>query len=145
MRAIEGGWSRRQTRAMSDAYELTDVSAAVSAAQVAVEQVLAAKGIDAGEQGARAQASFGKPKGMPHPRNRQRDNLKQINGLGPLDESSLNNLGIYHYDQIAAWDQKEVLWLENHAFARGRSGREDVQGQARSLMIDSEAARRIGG
>jgi NADH-quinone oxidoreductase subunit E len=145
MRAIEGGWSRRQTRAMSDAYELTDVSAAVSAAQVAVEQVLAAKGIDASEQGARAQASFGKPKGMPHPRNHQRDNLKQINGLGPLDESSLNNLGIYHFDQIAAWDQKEVLWLENHAFARGRIGREDWQGQARSLMIDSEAARRIGG
>lgn len=145
MRAIEGGWSRRQTRAMSDAYELTDVSAAVSAAQVAVEQVLAAKGIDASEQGARAQASFGKPKGLPHPRNHQRDNLKQINGLGPLDESSLNNLGIYHFDQIAGWDQKEVLWLENHAFARGRIGREDWQGQARSLMIDSEAARRIGG
>ena len=30
-------------------------------------------------------------------------------------------------------------------FARGRIGREDWQGQARSLMIDDEAARRIGG
>jgi NADH-quinone oxidoreductase subunit E len=144
MRAIEGGWSRRQTRAMSDAYQLTDVTAAVSAAQVAVEQVLAANGIDAGD-GTRAQSSFGKPRGMPHPRNNRRDNLKQINGLGPLDESTLNNLGIFHFDQVAGWDQKEVLWLENHAFARGRIGREDWQGQARSLMVDSEAARRIGG
>jgi predicted flap endonuclease-1-like 5' DNA nuclease len=144
MRAIEGGWSRRQTRAMSDAHELTDVSAAVSAAQLAVEQVLAANGIDAGD-GTRAQSSFGKPRGLPQPRNNRRDNLKQINGLGPLDESTLNNLGIYHFEQIAGWDQKEVLWLENHAFARGRIGREDWQAQARSLMVDSEAARRIGG
>lgn len=145
MKAIEGGWSRRQTRAMSDARELTDVSAAVSAAQVAVEQVLAANGIDAGEQGTRAQASFGKPRGLPHPRNNRRDNLKQINGLGPLDESTLNNMGIYHFEQVATWDQKEVLWLENHAFARGRIGREDWQAQAKALMVDSEAARRIGG
>jgi NADH-quinone oxidoreductase subunit E len=144
MRAIEGGWSRRQTRAMSDAYQLTDVTAAVSAAQIAVEQVLAANGIDAGD-GTRAQSFFGKPRGVPHPRNNRRDNLKQINGLGPLDESTLNNLGIFHFDQVAGWDQKEVLWLENHAFARGRIGREDWQGQARSLMVDSEAARRIGG
>ena len=143
MRAIEGGWSRRQTRAMSDAYELTDVSAAVSAAQMAVEQVLAANGIDPAEQGMRAQAAFGKPRGLPQPRNGRRDNLKQINGLGPLDESTLNNLGVYHFDQIAAWDQKEVLWMENHAFARGRIGREDWQGQAKAL-IDEEAARRAG-
>ena len=143
MRAIEGGWSRRQTRAMSDAYELTDVSAAVSAAQVAVEQVLAANGINPAEQGTRAQAAFGKPRGLPQPRNGRRDNLKQINGLGPLDESTLNNLGVYHFDQIAGWDQKEVLWMENHAFARGRIGREDWQGQARAL-IDDDAARRAG-
>jgi len=141
MRAIEGGWSRRQTRAMSDAYELTDVSAAVSAAQMAVEQVLAANGIDPAEHGTRAQAAFGKPRGLPQPRNGRRDNLKQINGLGPLDESTLNNLGVYHFDQIAAWDQKEVLWMENHAFARGRIGREDWQAQAKAL-IDAEAARR---
>ena len=56
----------------------------------------------------------------------------------------LNNMGIYHFDQIAAWDQKEVLWLENHAFARGRVGREDWQAQAQELLRDSEAARAGG-
>ena len=63
--------------------------------------------------------------------------------MGPLDESMLNNLGIYHFDQIAAWDQKEVLWLENHAFARGRIGRERWQEQARSLLLDREGLRAI--
>lgn len=139
MRAIEGGWSRRASRSLPDAPEMTDVSAAVSAAQMAVEQVLARNGVDAAEPESRAQAAFGKPRGLPHPRPGGRDNLKQINGLGPLDESTLNNMGIYHFDQIATWDQKEVLWLENHAFARGRIGREDWQAQARELMGEGEA------
>jgi len=139
MRAIEGGWSRRDARALPDAPELTDVTSAVSAAQMAVEQVLARSGIDP-DTSTHADAAFGKPRGLPYPRQHQRDNLRQINGLGPLDESTLNNLGIYHLDQIAGWDQKEVLWLENHAFARGRIGREDWQGQARALL--DGAARR---
>jgi predicted flap endonuclease-1-like 5' DNA nuclease len=133
MRAIEGGWSRRDARALPDAPELTDVTAAVSAAQIAVEQVLARNGVTPAGGDAREQAAFGKPRGLPHARNGARDDLKQISGLGPLDESALNNLGIYHFDQVAGWDEREVLWLENHAFARGRIGREQWQAQARAL------------
>lgn len=140
MRAIEGGWSRRDVRAMSGAPELPDVSAAVSAAQVAVEQVLA-RNRTAGTADERSPAGFGKPRGLPAPRNGVRDNLKQIDGLGPLDESSLNNLGIYHFDQVAAWDEREILWLENHAFARGRIGREQWQAQARTLAGDGDTLR----
>ena len=122
---------------------MTNVSAAVSAAQMAVEQVLARNGVDAAEPESRAQAAFGKPRGLPHPRPGGRDNLKQINGLGPLDESTLNNMGIYHFDQIATWDQKEVLWLENHAFAVGRIGREAWQDQARELLAERDATRAL--
>ena len=128
MRAIEGGWSRRDTRALSDVPELSDVTAAVSAAQVAVENVLA-QSLDADGP----PAGLGKPSGLPRARDGVRDDLKKINGLSPLDESTLNNMGIFHFDQIAAWQQTEVLWLENHVFARGRIGREDWQGQARAI------------
>ena len=131
MRDIEGGWSRRKTRAMTDS---SDVGAAVAAAQMAVESVLARNGVSADRQA-------GKPKGLPGPRDGQRDNLKQINGLGQLDESTLNNLGIYHFEQIAAWSAAEVLWLENHAFARGRIGQENWQPQA-STLAGERAARR---
>ncbi len=133
MRAIEGGWSRRDTRALSDVPELSDVTAAVSAAQVAVENVLA-RSLDADGP----PAGLGKPSGLPRARDGVRDDLKKINGLSPLDESTLNNMGIFHFDQIAAWQQTEVLWLENHVFARGRIGREDWQGQARAIAARGE-------
>jgi len=128
MRAIEGGWSRVKARAMADTPELSDMGAAVAAATTAVEQVLARAGIDvdAASQGVR-------PKGLPRPRNGRRDDLKRIAGLGALDESTLNNLGVNHYDQIADWNDAQVLWMENHVFARGRIGREDWQRQAREL------------
>jgi predicted flap endonuclease-1-like 5' DNA nuclease len=125
MRAIEGGWSRVKTRAMSDA---SDVGAAVAAAQSAVEQVLAKAGIDAD-----ASRQSARPKGIPRPRNGKKDDLKQIAGLGALDESTLNNLGVYHFDQIAGWTEPQVLWMENHVFARGRIGHENWQQQARDL------------
>jgi predicted flap endonuclease-1-like 5' DNA nuclease len=125
MRAIEGGWSRVKTRAMSDA---SDVGAAVAAAQSAVEQVLAKAGIDAD-----ASRQSARPKGIPRPRNGRKDDLKQITGLGALDESTLNNLGVYHFDQIAGWTEAQVLWMENHVFARGRIGHESWQQQARDL------------
>ena len=143
MRAIEGGWSRRDVRALGDTPELTDVTAAVSAAQVAVEQVLARNGVDAAEPDSRAQAAFGKPIGLRQPRDGRRDSLRRIDGLGPLDEVTLNNLGIYHFDQIAKWSEREVLWLENHAFAVGRIGREGWQDQARELLAERDATRAL--
>ncbi len=128
MRAIEGGWSRVRARALPGAPELSDVGAAVAAAQSAVEQVLAQAGIDAEPVGQAA-----RPKGLPGARNGKKDDLKRINGLGALDESTLNNLGVFHFDQIAGWDAGQVLWMENHVFARGRIGHENWQQQARDL------------
>jgi NADH-quinone oxidoreductase subunit E len=113
---------------MSDAPELSDVGAAVAAAQSAVEQVLAKAGIDA-----EASRQSARPKGLPRARNGKKDDLKRINGLGALDESTLNNLGVFHFDQIAGWSEAQVLWMENHVFARGRIGQESWQQQARDL------------
>jgi predicted flap endonuclease-1-like 5' DNA nuclease len=129
MRAIEGGWSRVKARAMSGAPELSDVGAAVAAAQSAVEQVLARAGIDAAPAGETV-----RPKGLPRPRLGQKDDLKRINGLGALDESTLNNLGVFHFDQIAGWSEPQVLWMEDHVFARGRIHHENWQQQARELV-----------
>jgi NADH-quinone oxidoreductase subunit E len=56
---------------------------------------------------------------------------------------TLNNLGIYHFDQIAKWTEREVLWLENHAFAVGRIGREAWQDQARELLAERDATRAL--
>jgi NADH-quinone oxidoreductase subunit E len=121
MRAIEGGWTPR--RAVGP-----DVGAAVAAAQVAVEAVLSGSEADEAEQRA-----FGRPIGLPGPRNNRRDDLKQIDGLGPADELTLNRMGIFHFEQVASLGPTEVLWLENNVFSLGRIGREQWQQQAREL------------
>jgi NADH-quinone oxidoreductase subunit E len=135
MRAIEGGWSRRASRALPDAPELIDVSAAVAKAQSAVQQVLVQSGIDPEQVSDRA-----KPAGTARPRDNSGDDLKHIAGISPLDEQTLNNLGIYRFEQITAWDPTEILWLENHAFARGRIVSEDWQGKARVLLAGRKTA-----
>lgn len=123
MRAIEGGWSRVRARAMPDAPELTEAGAAIAAAQVAVEEVVARTAAPAGE----------KPAALTRPGPGGKDDLSRISGLGLLDESTLNNLGVYHYEQIAAWTAAEVIWLETHVFAPGRIAREGWQAQAQDL------------
>jgi predicted flap endonuclease-1-like 5' DNA nuclease len=123
-------WTVRTAPPPTAAATAPDVGAAVAAAQVAVEAVLAKSGLD---PEARNDTAFGKPSGLNAPLGR-RDDLKQINGLRQEDESMLNGIGVFHFDQIAEWDQKEILWLENHLFERGRIAREGWQAQAAELM-----------
>jgi len=144
MRAIEGGWSRRRVRAMTDRPEMIDVSNAVAAAQTAVQKVLAQTEIDLTPREHQDHAA-GKPVGLPRPRDGRRDNLREIMGLSPLDESTLNNLGIYHFEQVASWTQAEVRWLEDHVFVEGRVERESWQAQAREFVRRRPAPTRLRG
>lgn len=57
----------------------------------------------------------------------------KIKGIDQAVELTLNDLGIFHLDQVAAWDQDAVLWLEAHFGFRGRIGREKWIEQARDL------------
>jgi predicted flap endonuclease-1-like 5' DNA nuclease len=76
---------------------------------------------------------FGRPEGLSAPRQGQSDNLKQIKGITPQLESSLNELGVFHFDQVAGWDQKAIVWLDNHLALKGRIGKEKWLEQARDL------------
>lgn len=74
---------------------------------------------------------FRQPQGMEKPR--KPDDLKAIAGLGPKLEQVLNGLGIWTYGQIAAWKREEIAWIEDTLGFKGRIGRDDWQGQAKSL------------
>jgi NADH-quinone oxidoreductase subunit E len=76
---------------------------------------------------------FGRPEALPEPRDGGPDNLKQIKGVTPALEASLHGLGIFHFDQIAAWDQKAVVWVDNHLSLRGRIRSEKWIEKAREL------------
>ena len=70
-------------------------------------------------------------------RRRVRIDGRAIQDLGEDQLSRLRRDGIgfvfQHFDQIAGWDRAQVLWMENHVFARGRIGRENWQQQAKDL------------
>ncbi len=75
-----------------------------------------------------------KPDALKGPREGGADDLKRISGVGPKLEGVLNNVGIYHFDQIASWSAEEVAWAdENLVGFKGRVSRDDWVGQAKAL------------
>lgn len=76
------------------------------------------------------------------PDNRQassnaKDDLKRIKGVGPAIEKTLNELGIYRFNQIAEMSEYDIdrVARELRGF-RSRIYREDWIGQARILLIE---------
>ena len=63
------------------------------------------------------------PEQLPEARGGQADDLKQIKGVGPKLESTLNELGIFHYDQVAGWSAAEAAWVDDRLSFKGRVAR----------------------
>ncbi len=83
---------------------------------------------------AEAKAEAGPPPALKTPRGGKADDLKQIRGVGPKLEKMLNEMGIWHFDQIASWGPGEVAWMDaNLKGFRGRVSRDDWVGQAKAL------------
>lgn len=74
-----------------------------------------------------------KPTGIEAPKGGKADDLKRIKGIGKQNEGRLHGLGIWHFDQIAAWTAEEVKWVGGYLAFPGRIEREDWVGQARVL------------
>ena len=53
-----------------------------------------------------------KPLVLSSPRAIGKDNFKKLKGINSKIENDLNNLGIYHFDQIAKWSNKNCDWIE---------------------------------
>ncbi|MCC5988247.1 MAG: NADH-quinone oxidoreductase subunit E [Pararhodobacter sp.] len=65
------------------------------------------------------------------------DDLKKLKGVGPKLEQKLNELGIWHYRQIAAWGPEEVAWVDDRLNFKGRIERDDWVAQASALAENS--------
>lgn len=75
-----------------------------------------------------------KPRGLKAPRKGQADDLKLIEGVGPVLETLCNNMGIFHYDQIAKWGPAEIAYMnQNLPRFRGRVSRDKWVAQARLI------------
>ena len=93
---------------------------------------------DAGEPGT-------EPPRLDAARGGKPDNLTLIDGVGNAIEETLFKLGIYHFDQIAAWSDDECIWIGRRIRFPGRPQRENWREEARILASGgtTEHARRV--
>ena len=80
-----------------------------------------------------------KPAALSAPKGGQADNLKEIKGVGPKLEAMLNDMGFYHFEQIANWGPDEVAWVDaNIKGFKGRVSRDNWVDQAKTLASGGE-------
>lgn len=66
------------------------------------------------------------------------DDLKKITGLGPKMETLMNENGVFHYDQIAAWTAEESAYMDEKLSLKGRMERDGWIAQAATLAAEKE-------
>ena len=73
------------------------------------------------------------------------DDLKKIKGVGPKLEERLNELGFWHYDQIAKWTDAEIEWVDSNLKFKGRITRDNWVDQATTLAAggDTEFSKKV--
>ncbi|PID36452.1 MAG: hypothetical protein CR993_05135 [Rhodobacterales bacterium] len=89
-----------------------------------------------------------RPETLSAARDGQPDDLKMIKGVGPKLEIMCNELGFYHFDQIANWTADEVAWVDaNLEGFKGRVSRDNWVEQAKVLAAGgtTEFADRVKG
>ena len=97
-----------------------------------IEATLATLPADATPQqkAERGRRAAPRPRG---PRGGGPDDLQRIKGVGPVNEKRLHELGVYHFDQIAAWVRNEIRWVATYLSFPGRIDREQWVAQAARL------------
>jgi NADH-quinone oxidoreductase subunit E len=78
------------------------------------------------------------PTTLSAPREGGKDNLTRIKGIGLKIDEALNGIGIYHFDQIAAWEEENIAWADSNLGFPGRAKREDWVAQAKALALGEE-------
>ena len=76
---------------------------------------------------------YNKPLIMGVPRPKGKDDLQEIDGIDATLEYELNELGIYHYDQISKWSSKNSEWIEVFLNIHGQVSSDNWISQASSL------------
>jgi NADH-quinone oxidoreductase subunit E len=75
-----------------------------------------------------------KPELLTAARGGKGDDLELIWGVGPKLAVMLNEMGIWHYDQVAAWTPAELAWVDARLTGfKGRAVRDDWISQAKKL------------
>ena len=58
--------------------------------------------------------------------------------MGIKIDESLNSIDIYHFDQIATWNEENIVWADSNLGFPGRAKRENWVEQATALAAGEE-------
>lgn len=83
-----------------------------------------------------------KPAVLASARNGAPDDLTLIDGVSQMQQTTLYALGVFHFDQIAAWSDENVAWVDQYLRLQGRIGDEEWREQAADLAREGPAAAR---
>ncbi len=76
----------------------------------------------------------GSPELLKKPRGGKGDDLKLIWGVGPALEKMLQQMGIWHFDQIATWTPADLRWVDTRLEGfKGRAKRDEWIKQSKKL------------
>jgi len=77
------------------------------------------------------------PARLKAPRKGKADDLKEIEGIGPAMEKLVNELGFYHFDQIAGWSEADVAVVDAEMKSfKGRITRDRWVAQAKIIATE---------
>jgi len=96
--------------------------------------------VDAPEQPPAKSSEFDAPQTLTAPAG-DADDLTRIKGIGPKRRAQLNELGIYHFAQIAAWSEAEARWVDDYLASPGRVARDNWVKQAKLLTANGSDTR----
>ncbi|HVK81360.1 MAG TPA: hypothetical protein VM915_12185 [Verrucomicrobiae bacterium] len=115
--------------------------------QVVVQTIAAPIAAEAEEEPASPPAPSTTPRKPPvlaAARNGAPDDFTLIDSVSALQQSTLNAIGVFHFDQIAAWAPEHVAWIDRYFRLRGRISQEEWVEQATELARHGVvAARRV--
>ncbi|MCR6646593.1 MAG: hypothetical protein NVV62_19780 [Terricaulis sp.] len=81
-----------------------------------------------------------KPLMLASARNGAPDDFTLIEGVTLLQQTTLYSIGVFHFDQIAAWTPENVAWVDQYLRLRGRIEEEEWVEQAADLAREGPAA-----
>lgn len=77
---------------------------------------------------------YNRPIILSKPRPTGADDLKDIEGIDEKIETELNELGIFHYDQISKWSRKNCDWVDKYLNLENRIKEDNWIEQAKELI-----------
>jgi NADH-quinone oxidoreductase subunit E len=86
-----------------------------------------------------------KPELLKKPRGGKGDALELIWGVGPKLAKMLNEMGVWHFDQIAAWTKAELAYIDTRLEGfKGRAQRDEWIKQAKKLAKGWRPEKAVG-